>query len=244
MNMDVIVSLCKRRGFIFQSSEIYGGLGSAWDYGPLGVELKRNVKNLWWRDNIQLRSDMVGLDAAITMHPNVWKASGHADNFADPFVACRECQRNYRADHVADANHGRVLGQFVPTTRTALGAHDAGPLEVAEHLLEEAGGDSLAVADVLDLRGAPGGVERQVEHRLQAVATLVRELHRRMKSTNPIGNCKNLLSTLILENFVSNRFSACTVTKNGANLEGSLRNQSRLKQYQCPPGAEWSVRLG
>jgi glycyl-tRNA synthetase len=99
VDLDTIVSLCKRRGFIFQSSEIYGGLGSAWDYGPLGVELKRNVKNLWWRENIQLRDDMVGLDAAITMHPTVWKASGHADNFADPFTACRDCERNYRADH-------------------------------------------------------------------------------------------------------------------------------------------------
>jgi len=99
VELDTIVSLCKRRGFVFQSSEIYGGLGSAWDYGPLGVELKRNVKNLWWRDNIQLREDMVGLDAAITMHPTVWKASGHADNFADPFTACKDCEKNYRADH-------------------------------------------------------------------------------------------------------------------------------------------------
>lgn len=99
-DLDTIVSLSKRRGFIFQSSEIYGGLGSAWDYGPLGVELKRNVKNLWWRENIQLREDMVGIDAAITMHPMVWKASGHADNFADPFTTCKDCERNYRADHV------------------------------------------------------------------------------------------------------------------------------------------------
>jgi glycyl-tRNA synthetase len=100
VDLDTIVSLCKRRGFIFQSSEIYGGLGSAWDYGPLGVELKRNVKNLWWRENIQHRDDMVGLDAAIIMHPMVWKASGHADNFADPFTACKDCEKNYRADHV------------------------------------------------------------------------------------------------------------------------------------------------
>ena len=95
MDLDTIVSLCKRRGFIFQSSEIYGGLGSAWDYGPLGVELKRNVKNLWWRENIQNREDMVGLDAAITMHPTVWKASGHADN-----CKRRAVERNTRAEHV------------------------------------------------------------------------------------------------------------------------------------------------
>ena len=100
MNMDVIVSLSKRRGFIFQSSEIYGGTGSCWDYGPLGVELKNNVKRLWWRDFVQRRADMVGLDASILMHANVWKASGHVDNFTDPMVDCRECKRRFRADQL------------------------------------------------------------------------------------------------------------------------------------------------
>jgi glycyl-tRNA synthetase len=100
VDMDTIVSLCKRRGFIFQSSEIYGGLGSAWDYGPLGVEFKNNVKRLWWRDNVQLRDDMVGLDAAISMHPKVWEASGHVASFSDPFTGCPECGRHYRADQI------------------------------------------------------------------------------------------------------------------------------------------------
>jgi glycyl-tRNA synthetase len=100
MNMDVLVSLCKRRGFIFQSSEIYGGTGSCWDYGPLGVELKNNVKRVWWRDFVQRRSDMVGLDASILMHPTVWKASGHVDHFTDPMVDCRECKHRFRADQV------------------------------------------------------------------------------------------------------------------------------------------------
>ncbi len=103
VDMDKIVSLCKRRGFIFQSSEIYGGLGSAWDYGPLGVEFKNNVKQLWWRDNVQLRDDMVGLDAAITMHPRVWEASGHLANFSDPFTGCAQCGRHYRADQICEA---------------------------------------------------------------------------------------------------------------------------------------------
>src|SRR5919109_2354844 len=103
VDMDKIVSLCKRRGFIFQSSEIYGGLGSAWDYGPLGVEFKNNVKRLWWRDNVHLRDDMVGLDAAITMHPRVWEASGHLASFSDPFTGCADCGRHYRADQIADA---------------------------------------------------------------------------------------------------------------------------------------------
>jgi glycyl-tRNA synthetase len=98
MNMDTIVSLCKRRGFIFQSSEIYGGTGSCWDYGPLGVELKNNIKRAWWRDTVQRRPDMVGLDASILMHPTVWKASGHVDHFSDPMVDCRACRRRFRAD--------------------------------------------------------------------------------------------------------------------------------------------------
>jgi glycyl-tRNA synthetase len=99
-NMDVVVSLSKRRGFIFQSSEIYGGTGSCWDYGPLGVLLKNNVKRVWWRDFVQLRPDMVGLDASILMHATVWKASGHVDNFTDPMVDCRECKHRFRADQV------------------------------------------------------------------------------------------------------------------------------------------------
>ena len=99
-SMDVIVSLCKRRGFVFQSSEIYGGTGSCWDYGPLGVELRNNIKRVWWRDFVQQRGDMVGLDASILMHPTVWKASGHVDNFTDPMVDCRECQHRFRADQI------------------------------------------------------------------------------------------------------------------------------------------------
>jgi len=96
--MEEIVSLCKRRGFIFQSSEIYGGLAGAWDYGPLGVELKNNIKRAWWKAMVQEREDMVGMDAAILMHPRVWVASGHVDTFADPMVDCRSCQGRFRAD--------------------------------------------------------------------------------------------------------------------------------------------------
>lgn len=100
VDLDKIVSLCKRRGFIFQSSEIYGGLGGAWDYGPLGVELKNNIKRAWWKANVQERDDMVGLDAAILMHPTVWKASGHVDTFSDPMVDCKQCKGRFRADEI------------------------------------------------------------------------------------------------------------------------------------------------
>ncbi len=98
--MEKIVSLAKRRGFIFQSSEIYGGLNSCWDYGPLGVELKNNVKQAWRRKVIQERDDMVGLDAAILMHPRVWEASGHVAGFSDPMVDCKSCKQRFRADHL------------------------------------------------------------------------------------------------------------------------------------------------
>jgi glycyl-tRNA synthetase (EC 6.1.1.14) len=100
--MEKIVSLCKRRGFIFQSSDIYGGLGSVWDYGPLGAELKRNVKNAWWQANVHRRIDMVGLDAAILMDPKVWKASGHTENFADILIDCKSCKKRFRKDKIKD----------------------------------------------------------------------------------------------------------------------------------------------
>jgi glycyl-tRNA synthetase len=101
--MDKLVSLAKRRGFVFQSSEIYGGLGSVWDYGPLGVELKKNVKDRWWRAMVHARDDIEGLDAAILMHPRVWEASGHVAGFTDPLVDCKTCKARFRADKLDDA---------------------------------------------------------------------------------------------------------------------------------------------
>jgi glycyl-tRNA synthetase len=99
-SMDTIVNLCKRRGFILPNSEIYGGLRSSWDYGPLGVELKNNVKRAWWRWMVQLREDVVGLDSAIIYSPRVWEASGHVDVFTDPLVECLNCHQRFRADHL------------------------------------------------------------------------------------------------------------------------------------------------
>lgn len=100
VTMEKIVSLCKRRGFIYQSSEIYGGLSGAWDYGPLGVELKNRIRDFWWREMTQLHDSIVGLDAAIMMHPKVWEASGHVANFSDPMVDCRKCNSRFRSDHI------------------------------------------------------------------------------------------------------------------------------------------------
>src|SRR5260370_4212898 len=102
--MEKIVSLCKRRGFIFQSSEIYGGLNGCWGYVPIGVELKRNLKDYWWRIMVHERDDVVGLDGSILMNRAVWKASGHEDTFTDPMVDCRSCKARLRADQLVEKN--------------------------------------------------------------------------------------------------------------------------------------------
>ncbi len=101
VELEKIVSLAKRRGLVYQSSEIYGGLGSTWDFGPLGVEMKRNIKDAWWRAIVREREDVVGFDAAILMHPDVWEASGHVGGFTDPLVQCEgECKERFRADNL------------------------------------------------------------------------------------------------------------------------------------------------
>ncbi len=101
--LEKLVSLCKRRGFVFQSSEIYGGLGSVWDYGPLGIELKRNLQERWWSSLVRQRDDIEGIDSAILMHPRVWEASGHVGGFVDPLVDCKTCKGRFRADKLEDA---------------------------------------------------------------------------------------------------------------------------------------------
>jgi glycyl-tRNA synthetase len=133
--MEDIVSLCKRRGFVFQSSEIYGGFASCWDYGPLGAELKRNVKNAWWKAVVQQRDDMVGLDSSILMHPKIWEASGHLATFNDPLVDCKHCKARFRADHLKNldvcpncGNRGTLTEprQFNLMFKTHVGPVDAG----------------------------------------------------------------------------------------------------------------------
>lgn len=114
-NLDVISSLCKRRGFIFHSSELYGGINGFWDYGPLGCEMKRNVKDDWWRFTVRTREDVVGLDATIIMHPSIWKASGHLDTFSDPMCTCRSCRKLMRADQIWDVLEESVTGQSLQT---------------------------------------------------------------------------------------------------------------------------------
>jgi len=110
--MEKLVSLAKRRGFFFQSSEIYGGIQGVWDYGPLGVALRNNIKRSWWRSMVELRDDVVGIDAGILMNPRVWVASGHVQNFTDPLVECKKCHQRFRADQVSGPRHEADGGEF------------------------------------------------------------------------------------------------------------------------------------
>jgi glycyl-tRNA synthetase len=157
VDMDTIVSLCKRRGFIFQSSEIYGGIGSTWDYGPLGVELKNNVKRAWWRDNVYVRDDMEGLDAAILMHPKVWEASGHVSSFTDPLVDCKVCKKRFRADHIDGTSCPECGGALTEARQFNLMFKTfMGPVEDAAAVVylrpETAQGIFVNFANVLDSR--------------------------------------------------------------------------------------------
>ncbi|HEX9823652.1 MAG TPA: glycine--tRNA ligase [Actinomycetota bacterium] len=136
--MDQITSLAKRRGIVFQSSEIYGGLRSFWDYGPLGVELKRNVRAAWWRHMVQERDNVVGLESSIMMSPHVWEASGHLESFTDPLVECRNCQKRYRADHLPESGACPNCGQkeFTdPRNFHLMFKSFMGPVEDSEHMV-------------------------------------------------------------------------------------------------------------
>jgi len=152
--MEKIVSLCKRRGFIYPGSDIYGGLAGTFDYGPLGVELKNNVKQLWWKTFVQERDDMCGVDAAILMNPRVWEASGHVGGFSDPLVECKKCKRRFRADHVGETcpECGGTFGevrQFNMMFKTQIGAtEDASSVSYLRP--ETAGGIFVNFKNVID----------------------------------------------------------------------------------------------
>jgi glycyl-tRNA synthetase len=130
VDMDKIVSLCKRRGFIFPSSEIYGGLASCWDYGPMGVELKRNVRDAWWKTIVHERVDVVGLDTSIMMHPGVWAASGHIDSFTDPLVECKSCHLRWRATEIESKRCPKCGGELTePRMFNLMFKTSMGPVE-------------------------------------------------------------------------------------------------------------------
>ncbi len=154
--MEKIVSLCKRRGFVYQGSEIYGGLAGTWDYGPLGVALKNNIKNIWWKRFVLDREDMYGVDAAIIMNPKAWEASGHVSGFSDPLVECQKCQHRFRADQLEDKTKCPDCGgnfgeekQFNMMFKTHVGAsEDASSVSYLRP--ETAGGMFVNFKNILD----------------------------------------------------------------------------------------------
>jgi len=155
VSLEKLVSLCKRRGFIYPGSEIYGGLSGTWDYGPLGIELKNNVKQLWWRTFVQDRDDMYGVDAAILMNAEAWKASGHVSGFQDPLVECSKCKRRFRADHVGEAcpECGGAFGevrQFNMMFKTQVGAVPEDEASIVYLRPETAGGIFVNFKNVVD----------------------------------------------------------------------------------------------
>src|SRR5689334_17534439 len=134
-SMEKVVNLCKRRGFVYPGSEIYGGLGASLDYGPLGVELKRNVKDAWWRAVVTGRDDVVGIDAAVIMHPRVWEVSGHVSGFSDPLVDCKSCKQRFRADHVTGGKCPECGGELTEARQFNLMFKTyVGPVEDTSHV--------------------------------------------------------------------------------------------------------------
>ena len=120
--LDKVISLARHRGFVFQAGEIYGGSRSAWDYGPLGVELKENIKRQWWRSMVTSRDDVVGIDSSVILAPEVWQASGHVATFTDPLTECTSCHKRFRADHLEEAyeaKHGRPPAAGLAAWQTA-----------------------------------------------------------------------------------------------------------------------------
>ncbi len=189
-----VVSLCKRRGFIFQSSDIYGGLRSAYDYGPLGVELKRNIADLWWQQTVHAREDVVGLDAAIFMHPRVWKASGHLAEFSDPLVDCLNCRERFRADkaptlepgtEVSFKKGGRQDGEEITGKVTECGYHcpNCNSPELSDErqfnlMFRTSIGPvdplDMAIRDISKKKMSPQEIRERIEHALRPSAIYLR----------------------------------------------------------------------
>ena len=161
--MEKIVSLCKRRGFIYQSSEIYGGINGFWDYGPLGAELKRNVKELWWNTMTRLRDDVVGIEATIIMHPQIWKASGHVDTFSDPMCDCLLTNKRFRADQV-EAQSG-IAHYF----EGAVSASDVAAFNAQVQQAREAASKGKAAEQLKAIRDAHPEMSEAISNTLELV---------------------------------------------------------------------------
>ncbi|MCH7574164.1 MAG: glycine--tRNA ligase [Candidatus Marinimicrobia bacterium] len=174
VTMEKLVSLAKRRGFVFQSSEIYGGLGSTWDYGPLGVELKRNVKNRWWRDMVTARENVVGMDAAILMNPKVWEASGHVAQFHDLLVDSRKTKKRYRLDHLLEAQKPEAVAALAEQ----LGHVFSGDPQSTENIVALLG--AVAAAGDVDINGV--GILDPSNRKIDADWTTPRQFNLMLKT--------------------------------------------------------------
>jgi len=147
--LEILTSLSKQRGFIFQSSEVYGGLGSTWDYGPLGVELKRNIKNEWWQFMVTARNNIVGMDAAILMHPKVWEASGHVENFHDPLIDNKISKKRYRVDHLLEEQNQNIIDKLIKQLK--IDSDDIIPAIVSKLISnQDKSGEIMKEAGVID----------------------------------------------------------------------------------------------
>jgi len=147
--LEILTSLSKQRGFVFQSSEVYGGLGSTWDYGPLGVELKRNIKNEWWQFMVTARNNIVGMDAAILMHPDVWKASGHVENFHDPLIDNKISKKRYRVDHLLEDQNQSIIDNLIKKLK--IDSNDIIPAIVSKLIEDQKNsGEIMNEAGVID----------------------------------------------------------------------------------------------
>ena len=247
VDMEKIVSLCKRRGFIFPSSEIYGGLGSTWDYGPLGVELKRNVKEAWWQAMVHRRDDMTGLDAAILMHPRTWKASGHVDGFSDPLVECRSCNIRFREDHLANQLWDSIwwrslttaLGlptPYPPNTLSEIEAWDNFIMEynstLSKKILKWVDGDGNKYAPNLPLVKDPETIIPWFIGKIQGKALFI-------ESTDVLQDFRELTTTLSVDEH-SEGHRPCP------NCGGLISNNRRmfnlmLKSLLGPVDFEWEL---
>ena len=185
VTMEEITALAKRRGFIFQSSEIYGGINGFWDYGPLGAVLKRNVKDAWWRDTVELRDDVVAFDSSIVMHPLVWKASGHVDAFHDVMIDCKVCKHRFRADHLNDRSQCPDCGSkdsfTEPRNFNLMMRTSVGPMEdtsaVAYLRPETAQGIFVNFKNIYQTRAQAAAVRRRADRQIVSQRDHAGKLH-------------------------------------------------------------------
>ena len=188
-DFDTIVNLAKKRGFVFQSSEIYGGLRSAYDYGPLGVELLRNVKQQWWRSMVRLRGDVVGLDSAVIQSPEVWKASGHVASFSDPLVECRNCHNRFREDKLESLEQCPTCGKRDTFTQARefqlMFKTNMGPVESAENTVYLSPRDGTRDLPQLRQHQADLAVEAAVRDRPDRQGVSQRDHSREVRVPNP-----------------------------------------------------------